>query len=610
MYFRLNNVLILILFLVMSTNCNNSSALKEKKKVHNVPEWSKHVIWYQIFPERFNNGDPSNDPNAKRIAGDKQLPENWVISPWIGDWYERADWEHELGPNFRDAVFYRRYGGDIQGIIDKLDYLQELGIGAIYLNPVFDAVSLHKYDTSNYRHVDRFFGPDPEGDAAIMEQEDPMNPATWQWTSADILFLELIKQVHERGMKIIIDGVFNHTGTDFWAFKDLKQKQEDSNYKKWYDVIAFDDPGTPEVSEFDYNGWWGVRDLPELREVDGNLIKPVRTHIANITRRWMDPDGDGDPSDGVDGWRLDVPEEIGKPFWEQWCGLVRKINPEAYIVGEIWDEKAQGWVNDSLFTAVMNYQFAKAVQDYMIDRDITAVEFADRLRKVRESFPGEANYVVQNLMDSHDTPRLASMILNPGREYDTLGKPEEGFNVRRPNKTERKLQRLIALFQFTYIGAPMIYYGTEAGMWGADDPDNRKPMVWSDKEYEVEGTHPLDVKRPADENRFDNELFEWYKKLAEIRNEHEIFQTGQFLQLVAEPEKNIYSFARHLGDQDIGIVVLNNSEDQQQIEIHLSDFNFANDKLEDLITKQKYGIEDEILKLTIEPISGMIFLAE
>jgi len=350
--------------------------------------------------------------------------------------------------------------------------------------------------------------------------------------------------------------------------------------------------------------------LPELREVDGNLIKPVRTHIANITRRWMDPDGDGDPSDGVDGWRLDVPEEIGKPFWEQWCGLVRKINPEAYIVGEIWDEKAQGWVNDSLFTAVMNYQFAKAVQDYMIDRDITAVEFADRLRKVRESFPGEANYVVQNLMDSHDTPRLASMILNPGREYDTLGKPEEGFNVRRPNKTERKLQRLIALFQFTYIGAPMIYYGTEAGMWGADDPDNRKPMVWSDKEYEVEGTHPLDVKRPADENRFDNELFEWYKKLAEIRNEHEIFQTGQFLQLVAEPEKNIYSFARHLGDQDIGIVILNNSEDQQQIEIHLSDFNFANDKLEDLITKQKYGIEDEILKLTIEPISGMIFLAE
>ena len=610
MCFRLNNVLILILFLVMSTNCNNSSALKEKKKVHNVPEWSKHVIWYQIFPERFNNGDPSNDPNAKRIAGDKQLPENWVISPWIGDWYERADWEHELGPNFRDGVFYRRYGGDIQGIIDKLDYLQELGIGAIYLNPVFDAVSLHKYDTSNYRHVDRFFGPDPEGDVAIMEQEDPMNPATWQWTSADILFLELIKQVHERGMKIIIDGVFNHTGTDFWAFKDLKQKQEDSNYKKWYDVIAFDDPGTPEVSEFDYNGWWGVRDLPELREVDGNLIKPVRTHIANITRRWMDPDGDGDPSDGVDGWRLDVPEEIGKPFWEQWCGLVRKINPEAYIVGEIWDEKAQGWVNDSLFTAVMNYQFAKAVQDYMIDRDITAVEFADRLRKVRESFPGEANYVVQNLMDSHDTPRLASMILNPGREYDTLGKPEEGFNVQRPNKTERKLQRLIALFQFTYIGAPMIYYGTEAGMWGADDPDNRKPMVWSDKEYEVEGTHPLDVKRPPDENRFDKELFEWYKKLAEIRNEHEIFQTGHFLQLVVEPGKNIYSFARHLGDQDIGIVILNNSEDQQQIEIHLSDFNFANDKLEDLITKQKYGIEDEILKLTIEPISGMIFLAE
>lgn len=594
--------------MVMTAECTNSSTLNEKKNDYHSPEWSKHVIWYQIFPERFNNGDLSNDPNAARVAGEKELPDNWAISPWTGDWYERADWEHELGPDFRDGVFYRRYGGDLQGIIDKLDYLQELGIGALYLNPVFDAVSLHKYDTSNYRHVDRFFGPDPEGDAAIIAQEDPTDPSTWKWTSADTLFLELIKQVHKRGMKIIIDGVFNHTGTDFWAFRDLKEKQQDSEYTEWYDIVSFDDPGTPEVSEFDYNGWWGVKDLPELRQADANLVEPVRNHIANITRRWMDPDGDGDPSNGVDGWRLDVPEEVGQPFWEQWCSQVRSINPKAYIVGEIWDEKAREWVNEKLFTAVMNYQFAKAVQDYMIDGDLNAMEFADRLKQVRESFPDDANYSLQNLMDSHDTPRLASMILNPGREYDKLGKPEEGFNVRKPNENERRLQRLIALFQYTYVGAPMIFYGTEAGMWGADDPDNRKPMLWPDKEYEAEDVHPLEIERPADENKFDEVLFEWYKKLAQIRNERAVFRTGKFKQLTTEPEKQIYSFVRYSDGQNFGIVILNNSEEEQKVEISLADVDFTTHSLTDLISGREYTIENRALVLTVAPVSGMVLL--
>lgn len=588
----------------MSTNCNDSAAVKEKETEYYTPEWAKKVVWYQIFPERFNNGDPSNDPTADRVAGDRELPDHWEISPWTGDWYERADWEKELGPNFRDGVFFRRYGGDIQGIIDKLDYIQELGIGAIYLNPVFDAVSLHKYDTSHYHHIDRFFGPDPEGDVAIMEQEDPSDPSTWQWTSADKLFLELVNEVHKRGMKIIIDGVFNHTGTDFWAFNDLEKNQQYSRFKEWYDVIAFDDPKTPGVSEFDYNGWWGIKDLPELKEEDGNLVEPVRSHIANITRRWMAPDGN--ISKGVDGWRLDVPEEIGIRFWKEWCRLVRDINPEAYIVGEIWDEKAARFLNGELFTAVMNYQFAKAVQDYMIDRDISATDFADRLDKVRESFPDEANYVVQNLMDSHDTPRLASMILNPGREYDKEGTPEEGFNVRKPTEEERQVQRLIALLQYTYIGAPMIFYGTEAGMWGADDPDDRKPMVWPDKNYEAEKAHPLGGERPVDENQFDHDLFNWYKKLAEIRNGNEVLQTGKFELLVADSEKNIYSFARFHSDETFIFVALNRSEHEQYIEIPLSHFKVDEDSLTNLISGDTYIVEDGVLRFTINPVSGVV----
>lgn len=572
------------------------------------PEWARHVVWYQIFPERFCNGDPHNDPTAGRIQGRLNLKGRWKVSPWTGDWYERADWEKGLGPNFRDGVFYRRYGGDLQGIINKLDYLQDLGIGAIFLNPVFDAVSLHKYDTSHYRHIDRFFGPDPVGDATIIAHENPSDPETWQWTAADKLFLKLIKEVHARGMKIIIDGVFNHTGTDFWAFRDLKEKQQASSFAQWYDVHSYHEPHANHPTEFDYKAWWGVKDLPEFREVDGKLFPPIQAHIAVITRRWMDPNNDGDPADGIDGWRLDVPEENGMPFWTDWCSLVREINPQAYITGEIWDEKAVHWVNGELFTAVMNYQFAKTVQNYMIDRACSLEEFTGRLAKIRQNFPAEANFVMQNLMDSHDTPRVASMVVNPGRVYDTQGKPEEGFEVRKPNAKERCIQRLIALFQFTYIGAPMIYYGTEAGMWGADDPDNRKPMLWPEFVYDDEKTHPLGRKRAADKNQFDAALHAWYKKLISIRNDYKVFQTGRYMELLIDAEQDVLVFARHQEEISTGIVIINRSEQERLVKVPLTSLDGTQESLTDLLTGQKYPVSEQTIECTIPPVAGLILI--
>lgn len=571
--------------------------------MYKAPEWAKHVVWYQVFPERFRNGDPTNDPERERVGG----PEGWEISPWTGDWYKQADWEKSMGESFRKGVFHRRYGGDLQGIIDKLDYLKDLGVGAIYMNPVFDAVSLHKYDASYYHHVDRYFGPDPEGDVAIMEQEDPTDPSTWQWTSADRLYLKLIEEVHKREMRIIMDGVFNHTGTDFWAFRDLKKNQENSPFHNWYDVISFENPDVKE-SEFDYNAWWGFKELPELKEVEGNLIEPVREHIFAVTRRWMDPNGDGDPSDGIDGWRLDVPEEVGKPFWFEWNALVKKINPEAYTVGEIWSDKAREYINGEMFTAVMNYQFTRNVQNFMIDQSISAADFLSRLRRVRQDFPQEANYVVQNLMDSHDTPRVASMVVNPGREFDEKTKPEEGFDVRKPNAEERKIQKLIALFQFTYIGAPMIYYGTEAGMWGADDPDDRKPMVWEEFDYEPEATHPLDEIRPVDENNFDHDLFSWYKSLAELRNEHLVFQTGKFEQVMVDSKRQSFAFARFLNSGKFAIVVINRSSKEHELHIPLGHLNYQGDKLTDLLTSDSVAIENHSIKINLPPVSGAVLI--
>lgn len=571
---------------------------------YHAPEWSKHVIWYQIFPERFRNGDPSNDPTRERVGG----PKGWKISPWTGDWYKQSEWEKSLGDSFRDGVFKRRYGGDLQGVIDKLDYLQELGISGIYLNPVFDAVSLHKYDTSHYHHIDRFYGPDPEGDVKIMKLEDPEDPDTWQWTSADKLFLKLIEEVHNREMRIIIDGVFNHTGTDFWAFRDVKKYQDQSKYKNWYSINSFADGNG---QKFDYDGWWGVKSLPELKEVDGTLVKPVREHIFAITRRWMDPDGDGDPSDGIDGWRLDVPEEVGQKFWKEWNALVRRINPEAYTVGEIWTEKGREWVNGELFTAAMNYPFTEAVQEYMIDQSVSASDFMKRLRSIREGLPEGAELVQQNLMDSHDTPRLASMIVNPGREFDTKTKPEERFDVRKPTPKERRLQRLIALFQYTYVGAPMIFYGTEAGMWGADDPDDRKPMVWPELEYDDEKNHPLDKERPIDKNSFDEELFNWYKKLGEIRNKHLALRKGKFQELLTKNDADVFVFARFLNKHMFCLVAVNRSDQTRKIRIPLDHFEVEEGKhLENIITGNRAEVVNSETVITLPPIAGAVLSPE
>ncbi|MCW9707156.1 glycoside hydrolase family 13 protein [Fodinibius salsisoli] len=571
---------------------------------YHTPEWAKHVIWYQIFPERFRNGDSSNDPTGERVNG----PEGWAPTPWTSDWYDRADWEKSMGDSFMDGVYHRRYGGDLQGVIDKLDYLMELGIGALYLNPIFEAVSLHKYDASCYRHIDRFFGPDPEGDRAIIEQEDPQNPATWQWTSADKLFLKLIEEVHNRDMKIIIDGVFNHTGTDFWAFRDLAEKQDESIFKDWYAVKSFNDPYVGSV--FDYEGWWGHKSLPELKEEGDTLVKPVREHIFEITKRWMDPNGDGNPSDGVDGWRLDVPEEVGKGFWKEWNAVVRSINPEAYTVGELWTSDSKEWVSGELFTAAMNYPFAKSVQRYIIDQSISTNEFLDELEEVRNSFPKDAPYVMQNLMDSHDTPRLASMVVNPGREYNEDGRPKLGFDVRKPNAEERRIQKLVSLFQYTYVGAPMIYYGTEAGMWGAGDPDDRKPMVWPDFEYDPERLDPLDRERPVDDNNFDEKLFNWYKKLGEIRNEHEVLQTGNFVPLPSD-EQEYFVFARQKSSLDFAIVVINRSEEPRQIKIPLANFELPEHTyLENQLTDTGIEFSEHSAEISLPPVSGAILIPE
>jgi glycosidase len=551
-----------------------------------VPGWAKEAVWYQIFPERFRDGDPANNPGRSSLEWPYEPSEKWKLSRWTADWYARDEWETEQdrpgvsdpAPAFyRAGVLDRRYGGDLQGVVDKLDYLADLGINTLYFNPVFYARSLHKYDGNSFHHIDPYFGPDPKGDFEIMDRETS-DPATWQWTSADKLFLELLKKAHARGMRVVIDGVFNHTGRDFFAFHDLRKNQEKSPYTGWYQVDTFDAPATAR-NEFDYRGWWGHKTLPVFAATadKSDMAPGPKEYIFNATKRWMDPNGDGNPEDGIDGWRLDVADERPAKFWADWNAHVLSINPNAYTTAEVWGDPRE-LLTHGKFSACMNYYgFALPVTGFLVDGNVSASGFGKMLDERRNALPREMAYAMQNLMNSHDTDRLASMIVN-GRDN---GKPEQiDFNndntprsskdylIRKPDARERAIQRMVVLFQVTYVGAPMVYYGDEAGMWGGHDPDDRQPMVWADMVFDPQAIDPRGTPRKPDEVKFDEALHAFYKSAIALRRSNPVLADGDYAALGAFDDRKTFVFQRS-SDKRALVVALNRSDAPQSVEVTL-----------------------------------------
>ena len=551
-------------------------------KLNNVPDWGKSAVWYQIFPERFRNGDPSNDPTRDTLEMHFPNVGGWKVTPWTTDYFVRDEWEKAIGDSFyENGIFHRRYGGDLQGVIDKLDYLKELGVTAIKFNPVFYGRSQHKYDGNSFHHIDPNFGPDPEGDFEIIRNGgETADPSTWKWTAADKLFLELVKKAHERGIKVVIDGVFNHSGRDFFAYRDLRINGEKSPYAEWFTVQTFDDPETRR-NELRVTGWAGFFTLPEFRNTeDGSDMHPgPKKYIFDATRRWMDPDGDGDPSDGIDGWRLDVSEEVPDKFWRDWNGMVFSINPQAITIPEVWTNAAD-YLKRTGFSAAMNYYaFAMPVKAFLIDNSIKPSAFGDLLNQRREQFAPDTQLALWNLTDSHDTDRLAQMIVNRNTtgqyknqekfDYDEPGnsaRQNDQYQIRKPNDEERAIQRLVTLFQLTYVGAPMFYYGVEAGIWGGDDPDCRKPMPWPDLKMDIESTDPLGRERPSDDPNFDGELRGFFADAIALHTDNAAFKTPDFAVLAAEDEKNVFVYSRGTGD-DLRVVALNRSNSPQTVTV-------------------------------------------
>ena len=542
------------------------------------PEWAKGAVFYQIFPDRFRNGDPKNDPTRESLELPIKPGPDWKISSWTADWYARDEWEKALGSDFYHTVFDRRYGGDLQGVIDKLDYLGELGINAIYFNPVFHARSMHKYDGSSYHHIDPHFGPDPQGDYAIIARETA-DPKTWKWTAADKLFLELLKQAHARGMRVVIDGVWNHTGRDFFAFKDVRRNQAKSPYKDWYAVASFDDPRTKR-NEFSYKGWWGYASLPVFAATtDGKDMHPApKAYIFEATRRWMAPNGK--VADGIDGWRLDVADERPAKFWADWNALVRQLNPDAYTTAEIWKNPVE-LLTKGGFSASMNYDgFTIPVKAFLVDNGIPPSRFAKLMEERRKGFPPANAAVMQNLMGSHDTDRLGSMIVNSGSvTYNRVDDSEfnknnnarssRTYKINKPNERDRQIQRLVALFQMSYVGAPMVYYGDECGMWGGNDPDDRMPMIWMDTTCDPQAIDPRGAERQPDPVEFDPELFDFYKRVIALRRESHALNHGEYTTVATDDAQRTIAFNRRSPRESM-LVVINRGDQPAAIDLKVS----------------------------------------
>ncbi len=492
------------------------------------PGWAKRAIWYEIFPERFRNGNKANDPSP-------HIPWRW---PWTKPY--RPAGEHG---NFYSYVYNRFYGGDIQGIQDELPYLRRLGVNSLYLTPVFESPSIHKYDPSSFIHVDDGFGV--KGALKKLHGENPLNPKTWQWSASDKLFLHFIKVAHRQGFKVIIDIPFGHCGKNFGPFQNVLKYGRKSPYASWFQIISWGPP-------VKYKAWDGVDGSMPMFALSKRygLAKGVRNYMFAATRRWLAPNGN--PANGVDGIRLDTAPDVPHVFWIAWRKLVKKINPKAVIIGEVWPP-AQAWLNKgNQFDAVMNYPFATIATNYFANRRGPALpgigprRFGNRLMQLLNYYPYQVDLDQMNIIDSQDTDRFVSRFMNPTLNFNSNNRLQTNphYNTNEPTgEVYRRLEQTVA-FQMSFVGAPCIWYGDEVGMWGASDPADRLPMVWKDLE-------PYDTP----DVRVHERVLLFYRQAVAMRRQLKALQLGFYGQLLAYPKRNVFAFYRSLGKQNVYIVI-------------------------------------------------------
>ncbi len=522
------------------------------------PDWAKNGVFYQIFTDRFYNGDKTNDQDFKEFYydGARDLPASGKTN---GEYFHLVtQWDNISGltksPYRTDGKpdYYSFYGGDIAGVMDKIPYLVDLGITIIYFNPLSEARSNHKYDPVDYLKIDPHFAD-------------------------EATFKEFTKKAHDNGIRVIVDMAFNHTGNYHFAFIDSRDKGRESKYWDWYEWKRWPLPkGELKNPEDYYDCWWGFGIHPNLNydlsrpNAQENSISDITqakpnvelvAYILDVARHWL---GDLD----IDGFRLDVPNEVPMWFWKEFRHVVDQVKPDAFLIGEIWGN-AMPWLGPDCFQSTMNYKFFRdPVLKFFALGQGTAVMLDSDLAPGRNLYPIQAVEVMMNLIDSHDTERFLTVA---GNKEDRL--------------------RLAALMQMTYVGIPQIYYGDEVGLRGGKDPDDRRTFPWT---YE---------QSPNRKN-----LHDYYRKIIGIRHKYQAFRTGSFTTLLADGM--VYAFLRQDEKNSI-VVVLNNQSAEKDIELDLGGLDLEGIAgYTDELSGNRFAPEGGVLKIRLAGMSGAVLVGE
>jgi glycosidase len=512
------------------------------------PQWTKEAIWYQIMVDRFYNADTSNDPTAATLVGSAPgyIPPTWEITPWTQNWYSpdsyfedmfgKADLNGGVIYSFDAKVALRRYGGDLQGVLDKLDYLENLGVNAIYFSPINDSPYPDKRQPRSWRHIDVNFGPDPAGDIALIASEDPSDPSTWHMTSADILFLELIKQTKARNMRLILD-------------------------------YSWGAPGQKNADE--------ATSTPRSLAKGDIKSQAAKAHIMAVTRRWLDPNKDGDPSDGVDGFMLSGANNLPLDFWRDYRIYVKSINPHAYLVGDISTDKntemrftAELALQGDVFDGLIDNGRYKAASDYFSTPAQAQMpsQFVSALQQAEKGFNREYVYSSINISASHETSRLLSALLaNSSEKTKGKGSNNKNYNTLKPGSSTINTAKLLLVFQFTWFGSPQLLAGDEMGMWGNESPHHQKPLIWPEYSFANESEHPLASIDQVKEVQFNQDLFDYYQFLVKLRRANPVLSQGAIEFFQQDDKKRLMSYRRYNEEGESAYIVFNTGTKRQQI---------------------------------------------
>ncbi|MDT8717392.1 Ig-like domain-containing protein [Clostridium sp. 19966] len=571
------------------------------------PDWLKNAVIYQIFPDRFFNGDTSNDYAETEARGDISYENvnNWYSVP------EDPDIEYEkdsdgnikkdsngkpiINPNYKGNVGDGQwnndvYGGDLKGIQDKLNYLKALGVNTLYINPISEASSNHRYDTKDYSQVDPMLG----------HMDD---------------FISLVTAAHKMGMHLILDGVFNHVSDDsnyfdkygkyiqsgkpigayqYWSrVYDLMNKQSineedaetkveadfkaqgitDFHYKDWFIVKNQKD----QSGYYEYNGWNGNDSMPEIQALNNSEYNV--SSWANDIIDGQNSDSEYWLNEGSDGWRLDAADSVSDDTWKHFRPAIKNSNSQDVIIGEIWGDSSK-YLLGNMFDSVMNYRFRGAIQEYVTGSG-DAVQATKDLEKIREQYPKEAFEVLMNIVDSHDTERIISDLDGVGNDKEVAPDPSEDALAK---------MKLVPFIQMTYPGAPTIYYGDELGTPGSADPDDRRAMAWG---------------------KGNKDLVNWYAKLANIRNSYSVLRTGDMvpIEVSSDYSSDVLAYTRNDSSNHAIVIANRRTSDINGLKINVSSIPEGTVLTNALDSSEKFAVNNGAVTINVPAESGVILVA-